>query len=285
MILNIRAGILFNLAADSFDRVNHNTLHCILYSHRKLLLMKELSYFLFLIDQYKPEECDCQESCEYGSIDRLFTHHKDHILSLFMDKGYSIENIAWMASQMLFVIDQLTSDIIIVDEWKGGPTYGKQAEEYALMVLREAGFEIHEIEKEKSKYVDIEYGGEVVRLHGKPDGIVVSSPGNCIKPGTLIEIKSKRHVSNHSNSDIAQMSAYSVIYDSDVLYVKIINNDIKCELMTAKYLKDKFNDRLNYVISNCKKIRTLIEKSEQDNNALVELINLCKRKSFSKNIH
>lgn len=284
MILNIRAGILFNLAADSFDRITHSTIHCILYAHRKLILMKELSYFLFLTDQYS--STDCGESYDYDSIDRLFTQHKDHILLLFIEKGYSMENVAWMASMMLFVMDQLSSDIIIVDEWRGGPTYGKQIEEYALMALREAGFEIQDIDKDKSKYVDVEYDDEVVRLHGKPDGVIVSSPGNCIKPGTLIEIKSKRQNSGyHSNSDIAQMSAYSIIYDSDVLYVKIIEDRIKCELISAKYLKDKFYDRLSYVMSNCKKIRTLIEKSEQDNDALIELINLCKRKSFSKNIH
>jgi hypothetical protein len=277
MVLNIRAGILFNLAADSFDKITKGTVLDILYTHKKLHLVTELSYYLFLLDSY-PDSCG--ESDEYYYITKLFPKFATYILELFLGKGYSVDNVAWMAEQLLYVIPELREDQIVINNWRSGPTYGKTQEKVALAALAEAGFIIAPCE---SRSIDIDNGGTAIRLHGRPDGVIISSPGGCYKSGTLVEIKSKRYDNRSTSRDLSQICAYSVIFDCDVLYVKIYENSIKCELLKAKHLQSRFRDRFNYVSANCKRLSDIIEKSDTDDAALIELVDLCKRTSKKNN--
>jgi hypothetical protein len=72
------------------------------------------------------------------------------------------------------------------------------------------------------------------------------------------------------------MSAYAMIFNQDVLYVKIFSDDrIECELLDADYLKNKFYARHDYVVNNCTQIHDLVKCCLDDKDKMKELVKLC----------
>lgn len=272
MCIKIRAGLVYNLATDDINRINNHTVICILYAAGKLDLIKELSYYTFLIDQYTPDTCGT--NTEYESIIELFKYHTNTVVDKFIDKGYTYENIAWMSSQMLFIEEYLCKDNVVIDTWGDARSkIGYQMEIIALDILRDIGFIIDKI---PSSMVLIEEQDINIELYGRPDGIITYSPGDCIKAGTLIEVKYKYRY-ECTPRDIIQMASYAKIHNCDVLYVCIIDDKtIKCTLFKCDYLIKKFATRFNIVVRNSITINNLIENID-DEQSYRELINMCKK--------
>lgn len=273
-MLKIRAGLLYNLAANSFDVVKSSTMIEILYSHRLLKYVTKYSYYLFLLEQYEPPggEYSYSDEQNYNTISLLFEEFTDEFVEMFINDGFTIGSIARMCDEMMFVMDELVGEKIIINNYNKGMTYGKEREKTAIQLLGQIGIEVGGI---SSASCLIEQDGLQIQLNGRPDGVVVKSPGNCIKPGTLVEIKSKREDGNVFRCyDLFQMSAYALIFDQDVLYVKIFSDDrIECELLDSVYLKNKFYLRQDHVISNCKQIHELLCIDDKDK--MKELVKLC----------
>lgn len=272
-MLVIRASLLYNLAASSFDVVKSSTVIEILYSHRLLRYATKYSYYLFLIEQYDPpDKADSQ--VDHGVISMVFEEFTDEFVAMFIDDGYSMGDITNMCDKLLFVMDELAGEQIIINNYGGNITYGMEKEKKAIQLLNQIGIEIGDM---KSTNCVIEHDGLPIQLNGRPDGVVLKSPGDCIKPGTLVEIKSKREDGNAFRGyDLFQMSAYALIFNQDVLYVKIFGDDrVECELLDASYLRDKFYSRQEHVIHNCKRIHELIESCGQEKDKMKELVKLC----------
>lgn len=269
MSISIRAGLLYNLAADTLDRIHSTTVTDILYSVGKLNLVKELSFYLYMMKEFAPADCGSTYSVE--SIMMLFEYHYEYILELFASKGYTIENVEWMSNLVLFIRDQIEPGKVVIDRWvdsKDKP--GIRFEKIALDMLRGIGFDIGTIESRK---LDID-AGITVELHGRPDGVIHESPGNCFESGTLIEVKHKRMIGCQQR-DLMQMAAYSKIYDRDVLYLCITGEDkLSCQLYKKHTLQKIFNKRLDIVLQNCITLHKLIS-NVSDETSMLELIRLC----------
>lgn len=261
MNIQIRAGILFNLAVDDVKKIKDKVMRDILYHNKVLQIFTFYSYYYYLLDQYKPDDCGILEESGYAKI--LFNNYHDKFIQLFIDKGFLIEQIEYMSSMLLNVISltDIMKKYIIYNDWKSScDSKGILYEKIAIKTLNGLGIEIADA---KSSSVVI---SDFIEIHGKPDGVIVSSPGNIYKPGTLIEIKYKQN--NNSNSkfhhrDIMQIAAYSKIFNSDVLYVRVYDNySVECDLYTTAELNIKFNSRLSHVIKNCGKIKKYITSDD-----------------------
>lgn len=261
MSIIIRAGLLYNLAIDDINKIKDKVMRDILYHNHVLRIFTFYSYYYYMLEQYTPE--DCPETTGDGYISQLFLNYDNFFIGLFIEKGFSIGQIEYMSSVMYEVLSvpEIMKYNIIYNDWRvSTDNKGIIYERIALNTLRELGLSIDEVKSESSMICNF------IEIHGKPDGIITSSPGDIYKPGTLVEIKYKRsNSSKFHQQDVIQMAAYSKIFSSDVLYVKVFDNgNVECELYTEAELNVKFQSRLSYVINNCSKIKKYLNTDDDE---------------------
>lgn len=284
-MIQIRAGILYNLAVDNIKKISDDSMRDLLFQNGVINKYVRYSYYFYLISEYTPD--DCGYNYNNNRIGDLFNESADLFIELFESAGFSMDQILHMI-EVLFEALYSYPDIkydLIVDNWTRSHTIGMKYEEIAIDTLRNLGFNIAECEPNK-KPID-----DNIMLHGKADGVILDCPGNIYKRGTLIEIKykgNKTHTNKrYYNKDMFQIASYSVIFDCDVLYVCIYEDKhIECELCTRDKLRDKFNDRLKFIVNNCKEIARML--ASDDFTDITSIIDLCKHKkskySFAENI-
>jgi len=285
-MIQIRAGILYNLAIEDINRINDYIMRDVLYQNSLIDKYTRYSYYFYLTNIYTPDSCkDCYDDF---SLNKLFAEDIELFVDMFSKDGFSLEQICHMCSILDEAIPEF-ADIkydIIIDDWMKSTGDGIHYEKKALNMLAYLEFQIAECEGKEIMW------GDFISLHGKADGVIISSPGNIYKPGTLIEIKykgnnDKRSQKKYYQKDIAQIAAYSVIFDCDVLYVCIFSDEhIECELITKAELRKRFEAKMERVIKNCKHIMQLYNSDEISD--IKTLVDLCKHKRkkqlFAENI-
>lgn len=286
-MIEIRAGILYNLAVDSIEKIRDDILRDVFYQNKSLAICMQYSYYFYLIEEYSPDTCN--EYSELDDIDALFEYETLKFVDMLIDAGFNLHQIAFMCS-VLYEAKSLLSELkykIVVNDWKRREnTEGMRYENIAKQVLSTLGFELGESPKGNIVMEDF------IMLHGRADAVILSSPGNIYAPGTLVEIKYKcdNLYSNNKylKQDIIQMAAYSMIFDCDVLYVCISRDEhIECELFTKADLKNSFNLRFKYVVDNCRELMRL--SSSDDIKDKLKMTQICRhrqsrRQLFAENI-
>jgi hypothetical protein len=265
----VRAGILYGLCTKIAD-INHVIIADVLYLNKILSTVIEFSYYKFIKSQYQAGEVPDRR--KFFIKNDVFVKHFDKIQSRFLQDGYTEDEIISMIT-VFSDVKQFCTNEIVIDEWVySDDRPGMLYETIAIDNLTKLGFEIY---KPESKSVII----DGVQINGRPDGMIISSPGNVYNPGTVVEIKYKhRRQRYRSERDELQMCAYGLIFNTDVLYVIIYNdNNMECKLIKRERLLEIWNEKRNTIISNCKYLGSLIKDFETDENKMEELINLAKR--------
>lgn len=285
-MIGIRAGILYNLAVDSVERIRDDVIRDVFYQNGSLNSCIQYSYYFYLIEEYSPDTC--QEYTELEAIYAMFEYETIKFVNLFMANGFTLYQVAFMSS-VLYEAKSILSELkykIVINDWKRMEnTEGMRYEQIAKRVLAELGFEIGECPRGNIVLEDF------ITLNGRADGVIINSPGNMYKSGTLIEIKYKCDNAYSNNrylkQDMIQMAAYSIIFDCDVLYVCISRDEhIECELFTKSDLKNNFNLRFKFVVDNCRELSRL--SASEDIKDKQKMVQICKhrhrRQLFAENI-
>jgi hypothetical protein len=274
IMINIRAGLLYNLCSNDVKDIKSHIMQDILYINKELKRLIEYSYYIFIRNSYVPGQITIMDDLP-GFTD-VFSECTDEIANRFFADGFDEYEILTMMKQFIDVRDVCAANnLFIVDNWTYGTNkQGILFERVALDNLRKIGFVIRDSEHASKQ---IEYNGDTILLNGKPDGVIVSSPGDVFSTGTAVEIKYKINKSKFRLRDEMQLCAYGLIFNTDVLYVVInSNNSMECTLYKHSRLLQIWESKKDIIINNTLKIANLIKNYTTDDDALMELISLAK---------
>ena len=300
-IINIRAGILYNLCINDFEKIYYTVVQDILYMNGDLSRIIEYSYFYFIKQIFDPGESitskspkirlrlqrqnsitkndilhnEIRDYLEEVKYETVFPKFSTEIIKRFKDLGFTDLEINIMLKSFLDFKDLYSSyGVIVVNNWKFCPNKsGIEFEKIALNNLREIGFKISD---SKHSSISIDYNDIVINLNGRPDGIIESSPGNIYAAGTLIEIKFKPpDYRPNQLRDEMQLCAYGLIFNVDVLYVVINNlNHMTCKLYRKDKLQQIWNNKKDIILSNTYNFRKLMDDFATNDDRAKKLISM-----------
>lgn len=281
MSISIRAGLLSNLCATELKNINNCIIQDVLYINNQLKRVIEYSYYYFIRTTFHPGGIyvDRPSGNNTELLQLVFPEYSVELVQRLLDDGFTDDEIISALGRFLDMKEICASSgFLVVDNWVSSE--GKQGvafEKIAIMNLFRLGYEIGEGVHSSREII---YNGVSVHLNGRPDGVIVSSPGDSIASGTLIEIKYRRqNKSNYRWKDELQLCAYGVIFEVDVLYVLIYDGgNMECTLYKNSRLLDIWNSKRNAILDNSLKLHNLIMNFPTDDSAAIRLIDLARYK-------
>jgi hypothetical protein len=273
-MIQIRAGVLKNLKLN-FDIIYKDVLKEIICKNG----MKELIELYALIDLIERKGLFLSEvSIDPISPEFILGNYADLLLSFLLTR-YSIEEVGLGLALYLdigFIYDE---ELIRLDCWKNvRENIGFQKEEFVKTELAKIGIFIGSVNNKTKKF---KYKGVEIKLNGRPDGIITSSYGDIYKKNTVVEIKFKKNLTAKNNSskndDIMQLVAYAILFNSDVIYIRVGHNDnIFIDTYSYDFLLDVWNSTSEEIFKNCVILHNLFKQAKTNEEGLKELFKMIK---------
>lgn len=275
MILNIRAGIIYNLCVRDFDKIFPFIWKDIILNNGLANKVCEYSILYCILELIIDENKWIDFNLE--SIIALFPNYYFRVLKIVNKMGYSNNNFAWAINYFMDNYYNYEHKIIKITRENISDRKGIKVESETIKILNDNFFAIKNIRSCKKEIYKDEFNSIIV--HGRPDGIINEK---CNYPkDTLVEIKYK-HVNKKIiyEKDKMQISAYAKIFNTNVLFIQNIGQkEIICTFYKKEILNNIWENNYNYIVQNCNKFIDIFNNMDNMKNMKL-IIDRLQRYSF-----